>query len=232
MKLIAVDADPTLPWMQQLSMGNVPTGTPAIDQLLATYGMTLANYHVFPWGHAAAFSTEANVNIPALCALFAAQPGVNYAEPDGGCCDGNRITDSVYTDHVNLVYSYGWGDCPAGCTMRRFWEFNVFPDCSVEYVGSYGAALPLTASVCTSQLPTMRVFPNPAKDIVNIRLPDALSANATLDVVDVTGRVVMHRPIGPSTRSMQIPVEGWAVGVYGLRLDLGGSMRTARFVKQ
>lgn len=137
-----VSADSDLPWMQQLALGNVPTGTSAIDQLISMYELSLTNYYTWPWGHTAVFTAQANSNVVALSALFAAQPGVSYAEPNGGCCDGSTITDSVYTDHVRLVYSYGWGDCPSGCTLRRYWEFSVYLDCSVIFNGSWGAQLP------------------------------------------------------------------------------------------
>ena len=75
-------------------------------------------------------------------------------------------------------------------------------------------------------------WPSPTSDLVNIRLPNALPDNASLDVVDITGRIVLHRALGAGIRSLQIPVEGWAEGVYCLRLDPGGAVRTTRFVKQ
>ncbi|MBL0127917.1 MAG: hypothetical protein IPP83_10775 [Flavobacteriales bacterium] len=118
--------------------------------------------------HLAVFQTAANQNLHALCALFAGMQGVLYAEPDGGCCDGNTITDSVYVDHVNIVYSHGWGDCPAGCTARRFWEFNVLPDCSVEYMGSHGAPLQLPTAVPTGLSPALKAYPNPSTDLIHV----------------------------------------------------------------
>jgi hypothetical protein len=78
----------------------------------------------------------------------------------------------------------------------------------------------------------LTIYPSPVTDMLNVRLPEGSVPNGRLDVLDITGRVVMHRSLGPGARSLQIPVEGWAEGVYYLRLDLGGSMRTARFVKQ
>ncbi len=34
------------------------------------------------------------------------------------------INDSIYSTHVELTYSYGWGDCPSGCMWRRYWKFS------------------------------------------------------------------------------------------------------------
>ncbi len=78
----------------------------------------------------------------------------------------------------------------------------------------------------------LTIYPSPVTDMLNVRLPEGSVPNGRLEVLDITGQVVMHRSLGPGARSLQIPVEGWAEGLYCLRLDLGGSMRTARFVKQ
>lgn len=223
-----VKADSTLPWMQQLHQGNIPTGTPAIDQLLSAYAITLTGYQTYPWlngSHLASFSTGANVNLPPLCALFAAQPGVYYAEPSLGCCDGSTITDSVHTDHVNLIYSRGWGDCPAGCTARRFWEFNVYPDCSVEYVGSHGTPLYTINSIAEPPLPLLSIFPNPAQDVLWVR---GAGGSRTALVHAADGRLVSRQRItGAAIDIGQLPA-----GLYVLRLEGGPAFAPVPFVKQ
>lgn len=230
MRLLAVRADSTLNWMQQLRLGNIPTGTPAIDQPLVTYGLALTGYHVFPLGHTAAFSTQENVNMNALSALFAEQPGVAYAEPNGGCLDGNAITDSVYTDHVHLVYSHGWNDCPSGCIERRYWEFNVFPDCSVEYVGSYGSALPGALNVPWSQLPDVGIHPNPVDDVLHVQVHPRLVAAGEWQVFDLMGRSVMQGK--PGSDGSAIPVVGLERGAYLLALPTADGPIVRRFIKR
>lgn len=222
--LVSANAD--LPWMQQLSQGNIPTGTPAIDQLLSDHGLSLTNYLVFPWGDAVVFSTQANVNILALCALFAVQPGVAYAEPNSVCCDGNTITDSVYTDHIQLVYSKGWCDCMAGCGCRRYWAFNVFPDCSVEYVGSYGSGLPVATSVSSVYVPIVRVFPNPATDFIQL---DGLAPGRLVMVHASDGRLVGSDAVQPDHR---IDVHALPAGSYWLRTEGYPLFAPVPFVKE
>lgn len=75
-------------------------------------------------------------------------------------------------------------------------------------------------------------WPSPASEIVNVRLPVPLPANTTMEVVDVTGRVIVSAQLGNSPNTLQIPVIGWAKGVYCIRLDLGRAIRSTRFVKQ
>ncbi len=75
-------------------------------------------------------------------------------------------------------------------------------------------------------------YPSPVNSQLNITLPARLPSDAVLDVIDVAGRVVQQRRIASGTQSMQLSVEGWANGVYCLRLDLGSGFRTTRFMKQ
>lgn len=75
-------------------------------------------------------------------------------------------------------------------------------------------------------------YPSPAHSCVNVSFPARLPSDAVLDVIDVAGRVVQQKRIASGTQSMQLSVEGWANGVYCLRLDLGSGFRTTRFMKQ
>ncbi len=166
-----IAADSTLPWMQQLKLGNIPTGYATIDNVIATYGLNVQSYLTFgnsyPW-HNVVFTSDNNYNFMALTADLATIPGVYESEPNFAFGDGNNISDSIYNDHVELIFSLGWGDCPSGCTARRFWKFNVYYDCSVEYVGSYGTPLQIT-SVVESSFPDISVFPNPFSQIIQVR---------------------------------------------------------------
>lgn len=61
--------------------------------------------------------------------------------------------------------------------------------------------------------------------------PAELAANASLDVPDISRRMVLQRELNPGMPSLQIAVAGWADGVYCLRLNQGSRYRSARFVK-
>lgn len=52
--------------------------------------------------------------------------GINKVERNQGCVgDGDDITMMRDEHHAILTFSIGRGDCPAGCTYRRHWEFKV-----------------------------------------------------------------------------------------------------------
>src|SRR5690606_22881912 len=55
----------------------------------------------------------------------------------------------------------------------------------------------------------MVVFPSPTNDAVNIRFPHALPANASLDVLDINGRLVLHERLEKRPGIRQINVAGW-----------------------
>jgi hypothetical protein len=166
-----IAADSTLQWMQQLKLGNIPTGYAAIDNVIATYDLSVQSYLTFgnsyPW-HDVVFTSDNNYNFQPLTADLTTIPGVYASEPNSSIGDGNNISDSVYIDHVELIYSHGWGDCPSGCTARRFWKFNVYFDCTVTFVGSYGTPLQIT-SVAESSFPEISVFPNPFSQNIQVR---------------------------------------------------------------
>jgi hypothetical protein len=166
-----IAADSTLPWMQQLKLGNIPTGYAAIDNVIATYDLSVQNYLTFgnsyPW-HDVVFTSDNNYNFQTLTADLTTIPGVYASEPNSSIGDGNNISDSVYIDHVELIYSHGWGDCPSGCTARRFWKFNVYFDCTVTFVGSYGTPLQIT-SIAESAFSEISVFPNPFSQNIQVR---------------------------------------------------------------
>jgi putative transposase len=43
---------------------------------------------------------------------------------------------------ISLRYLVKWGDCPAGCINKHFWEFQVTFDGAVRFTGSGGDPLP------------------------------------------------------------------------------------------
>lgn len=78
----------------------------------------------------------------------------------------------------------------------------------------------------TSIAPELRVFPNPATDVLTIGT-DASWAGTPVHLLDATGRAVLQATIsGPSTT---IPLDGISSGIYMLRVkDIA---RTVQFVR-
>jgi hypothetical protein len=138
-----LDADSNLGWVKNLVKGKIPCGNTHIDSLIIPYNFKVESYgKSFPQSaYRIVMRSDSNYNIEELTKKLKRAPEVISARSLISYGDGNRILDSIYTDHVELIYSYGWGDCQAGCINRRYWKFNVYFDCSVEFVNSYGKRL-------------------------------------------------------------------------------------------
>ena len=76
------------------------------------------------------------------------------------------------------------------------------------------------------------VYPSPVTDILNVHLPGGITANSRLDVLDITGRIVLHRQMGSGTARVQLNAEPLAQGTYCVRLSSGAEVFTTRFMKQ
>lgn len=68
-------------------------------------------------------------------------------------------------------------------------------------------------NAATNQL---SVYPNPSADIINVQLRQPASENCSVQIVDVTGRVVLTSAISAGTVNHQISIEALAQGTYTL----------------
>lgn len=74
-------------------------------------------------------------------------------------------------------------------------------------------------------LSKVRVYPNPSSGV--FRLSGLTGQNGTVEVIDVTGRVVLDRSIGETD---EIDLRDQPAGIYSVRLNLSGTQRTLRVV--
>ncbi|MFA6517945.1 MAG: T9SS type A sorting domain-containing protein, partial [Bacteroidia bacterium] len=223
----SIIADSTLPWMQQLGMGNIPTGTPEVDSLLIPYGL-MVNSYFRRFGsevnHWVFFKSDSFYNTRALAKAFEKIQGVSHTEPEFAIGDGNYIIDSIYNDHVELIYSLGWGDCPAGCINRRFWKFNVYNDCSVEYMGSYGDLIDITGMEAIEMLEPL-VYPNPFSDELRF---EKIDGPFVYTLIDEQGRIIMKGSTDDKKTSKLNTLLG---GLYYLRIETRNGIYTTKVIK-
>jgi hypothetical protein len=189
MRSLLVAADPNLGWMKELRIGRVPTAYLEIYPYIKDYGLVHGGYSEYKsFGYdIVTFSSRDNYNMLALAGLISSIPGVKYSFALGLGGDGYNITDSIYSDHVELVYSVGWGDCIAGCLYRRFWKFNVYFDCSVEFVNSYGDPLSML-DINTNETENIAIYPNPFCESVRI---DGLEGDCEYSISNPLGQILI-----------------------------------------
>lgn len=137
---LLVGIDPTVDWTSAWQNGTRLTGNSTIDNLLDRFALNLISYSD---GLKYVLLRSSNkYNMIAVGERFEAVNGVRFAEPNGSVGDGNNITGSADQDGVMLTYSVGYGDCPAGCTARRYWDVAVDYTGNVVFLRSYGAPGP------------------------------------------------------------------------------------------
>ena len=82
----------------------------------------------------------------------------------------------------------------------------------------------------TSALEAVAAYPNPATDVLNLRMAFNTAQAITLTVLDAQGRVLSTRAaIAAGSTTLQIPTADLAQGFYLLNLRTDAGQRTLRF---
>lgn len=223
-----VHGDSNTQWMQNIENGISPTGNAALDQLVSLYNFSLTYYSgysgLFVY-HTAVFQSVGHYNINPILSAIQQEPGVVGANQLGVFGDGNSIEASVHNNYVDLTYVYAWGDCPAGCISEHRWNFRVYNDCGVEYLGSSGDPIPSLGIQDPSDSP-VKLYPNPA--IRTLTIEGIESGIVDYTIVNALGKTVASG----STRNYRLTLNNLPQGSYFLLLDSDGKTIRQPFIKQ
>lgn len=74
-------------------------------------------------------------------------------------------------------------------------------------------------------LSKVRLYPNPSNGV--FRLSGLKGQNCTVDVIDVTGRVVLEQSV---TETTAIDLRDYPAGIYSVRINIAGSQRSIRAI--
>lgn len=139
-----------------------------------------------------------------------------------GVDDGYAVARNVYGEiFISGRTMSNDGDVSGNHTLPGeydIWAIKLSSDISVDVVE------PILPKLITA-------YPSPADDVLNIRLPEALQANASMEVQDITGRKVLQQQIGSGTTAVQIPVGPWVAGMYSLHIRTASTSYSGKFVK-
>ncbi len=216
-----INADSSLLWMEQLKNGILPTGNLYIDGLIDDYDLSVTGYYEFGGlydYHSVFFTSGDDNNAQALANLFLSETGVTDAHSEVVFGDGNNITSTINEDHVELIYSKGWGDCPSGCIYRRYWQFRVYYDCSVEFVSSFG-------SIMDDFFNNAVIAPNPFEDHITI---NNVKNSYTYMIYDIAGNVILK---GSLDGYGIIETGTIAKGVYIIELEANENRKLVKLIK-
>lgn len=136
---ISIEVDPDAIEVKRL-IHNEPTMNVTLDNLISTYQFNDVDTSIF-YPNISKFITlnsDLQLNlIPIINTLktFSFFGSVQY---NGyGVGDGNKIIMKRNESNIEFDFSYGYGDCPAGCIYRRHWVFKVDKNCNASFVKRY-----------------------------------------------------------------------------------------------
>ena len=115
------------------------TRNPEINQLLQTYNLRVSPYSALPtFDIICSRAINTNALAQKFMALFTGGVANSSSEPFMFVGDGNSINLEYLNDGIKVTFRNGCGDCFAGCTRGRLWQFkvNTYTDCSVTYLGA------------------------------------------------------------------------------------------------
>lgn len=84
----------------------------------------------------------------------------------------------------------------------------------------------------TAQLPTLTVFPNPARDYLTLVLSAPLSDATSVEVCDLSGRRLLTEFLGRGQLQKQLYLDSFVPGIYLLRLESPQGVLTQKVVVQ
>jgi hypothetical protein len=216
-------ADSNLAWMKNMRDNIHPTGEPTVDYLYGKYYMKVWAYlnSVFDGNAYLFFRNDSFANTSALAKLYLPVTGVTASVPDSLGGDGDEIIDTIMPNYTKLSFSHGWEACGAGCLKRRYWNFKVYQNCSVEYLGSYGDYLYTGLSELNNV--SFRLFPNPTTGRLKVEpeLPDM-----KITVIDILGQQLR------TFTESEIDISDVSSGVYYLNIESRSGSKNAKIIKE
>ena len=76
----------------------------------------------------------------------------------------------------------------------------------------------------------LEVYPNPAQNVLNLKMLGAIQQNATVSLTDISGRVLKHMQLDKN--EMTIDIANIAPGIYQLQYKDDVNSKTIKVVKQ
>lgn len=217
---ISIVAHPDLDWMQQLKDGVIPTGNSFLDSLLSLFQLSVHEFRILTAAIArVSLKTNQNLNLKPLADLFETMPGVDFSSGVGFATGGSPTQDIravIFPDFVELIY----------VQPVRYWKFNVYYDCTVEFVESYGNIISSTKENTPGN--PIKFFPNPF--IHQLAVEYSGNENATIILYDQLSRQVLQKTLN---KSATIDTDYLPAGLYIYELkNEHGTIRIGKIVKQ
>jgi PKD repeat protein len=213
--------------------------------------LTASGATTYVWDNAA--TTAAIVASPTATTTYTVTGDVN------GCTDTEMFVVEVLTpvtagftytandltiDFTNTsagaaTYSWDFGDGTTETTANASHLYATAGTYNVVMIASNECSsdtatqtIIVTSTLAASKSASLNVFPNPSKDVFNIRFTDNQSQTVKVKIMAANGQVVMEENIAQfsGTYVNQVNMKQFAKGVYTLQITTDNSVMTRRVV--
>jgi hypothetical protein len=223
-----IKANPAYQWVQNIQNNIYPTGQATVDYLMTKYSLHESGYYQSQGYDLIRFRADTNYNLLPLANSFTAIAGVSDADVESSYDDTRNITDSINTAFGILNYSYGWGTCNNGCDYRKTWSFKIFPDCSVEYLGSTGDPLFLSVQEQMTGL-QKNVYPNPFNNRLIIEVSPG-NNTVQFELINTLGQII--KSWESPEKTLELETSSLPQGLYYLKMSDGSRTGLIKLVRE
>ena len=130
-----------------------------------------------------------------------------------GSATGSSWLNSIVNVSPTLTYVSGWFN-----DYLDFGTSSIFVTNKNGFIGLLDRTTGINVYQREDEIP-FRLFPNPAKKSVNIRLNESISDKTEIRLTDINGRVLIVKRIGANQENMQLDISGLSAGVYLVHLN-------------
>ncbi|MCB9315225.1 MAG: hypothetical protein H6569_03720 [Lewinellaceae bacterium] len=225
---LAVDSSET--WGKNLQNGILPSGDPIVDDLMNTHLLKARLFFNSSGKRWLIVDSPFPLNTFALSKAFSGAAGFYLAEPRTIAGDGDRTEIQSWDDPMVIDFSYGWGDCPAGCIFRHYWQFSIDTACQATFIQSWGDPLPAVATTEASTVQHFAVLGAPGSSTIRLQVELAEAMPFTVRIWNALGQLHQQYRFEAAEIDERLDWEGAVSGVYFFELAAGNRRAVRKMI--
>lgn len=128
----------------------------------------------------------------------------------------------------------------SGLSPLTIYEWKVKSQCAAGWKDFTSTSIFITLALkeeelITDSLSDITIYPNPVQGQLNLNLPESISGNLSIRIIDLVGHVVMEENISSNggVNVMQLNTTALPTGIYLLTINEANMLRASqKFIKQ
>ncbi|NUM81049.1 hypothetical protein HUU42_09600 [bacterium] len=131
---VSVNVSNDATWLNDFKKGHT-TGDTLLDQIMCSYDLSVIDYGNFQELTTIILRTDYEVNTNALGKALNVVLWISSGTGNHRFGDSRDILMTRGVDYMDFTFQQFYGDCLAGCVEHDFWNFRVYINNQVEYLG-------------------------------------------------------------------------------------------------